>query len=178
MAIFRSFGLPHLANTLAQDGVHDPSNILSLELNCYMFFDSSLLWLESTEQVNPLSMIGFLGALTQLNSAQENRYRICVARQSTELLLDILDLYRRETDAFGRRYVTFHNHHPPTPLPSPELLALHAVCARVAHMSGAVEAFREFDDDVEETSVLAFDGSSAPLLSSLLAPFAAIHAVA
>ncbi|KAJ7649727.1 hypothetical protein FB45DRAFT_997026 [Roridomyces roridus] len=56
------------------------------------------------------------------------------------------------------------------PLPEPRLLALHAVCVRVAHMSGAAEALDKFDRDVEETSVLAEDGSSAHLLNMILSP--------
>ena len=60
------------------------------------------------------------------------------------------------------------------PPPDPKLLALHAVCARVAHMSGAAEAFDEFDRDLEDTIVLAEDGSSARLLDHVLTPFAVI----
>ena len=58
------------------------------------------------------------------------------------------------------------------PPPSPQLLALHAVCARVAHMSGAAEFLDRLELDAEETSVLAFDGSSAHLLSNLISPYA------
>jgi hypothetical protein len=35
------------------------------------------------------------------------------------------------------------------PMPSSELLALHAVCAKVAHLSGAREQIDEFDCDLE-----------------------------
>jgi len=61
------------------------------------------------------------------------------------------------------------------PPSDPQLLALHATCARVAHMSGAAEFFDQLQRDVEETNVLAFDGSSAGLLSNLISPFAVIH---
>ena len=37
-------------------------------------------------------------------------------------------------------------------------------------MSGAAEAFDELERDVEETRVLAFDGSSARLLDHLTPP--------
>lgn len=56
------------------------------------------------------------------------------------------------------------------PLPEPRLLALHAVCVRVAHMSGAAEALDELDRDVEATRVLARDGASANLLYMKLSP--------
>ena len=45
-------------------------------------------------------------------------------------------------------------------------------------MSGAAEAFDEVERDVEDTRVLAFNGSSAYLLDHLLTPFAAIPEVA
>lgn len=56
--------------------------------------------------------------------------------------------------------------------PDPRLLALHAACARVAHMSGATGFIDQVEQDMEETKVLAYDGSFAPLLSHLLSPFA------
>jgi hypothetical protein len=62
-----------------------------------------------------------------------------------------------------------HNAEKPRPaLPSQDLIALHAACARVAHMSGAAEYLDRFERDVEETTVLASDGSSAHLLHGLL----------
>ena len=56
------------------------------------------------------------------------------------------------------------------PLPDPRLLALHAVCVRVAHMSGAAEALDELDRDIEDALVLAEDGASANLLYMRLSP--------
>ena len=56
-------------------------------------------------------------------------------------------------------------------LPDPRLLALHAVCARVAHISGAAEYFDDMTWDAEETQILANDGSTALLLADLLAPY-------
>jgi hypothetical protein len=53
-------------------------------------------------------------------------------------------------------------------LPDPNLIALHAACARVAHMSGTAEYFDKLEQDVEEMTVLASDGSSAYLLHGLL----------
>ena len=53
---------------------------------------------------------------------------------------------------------------------------LHAACARVAHMSGAAEAFDKVERDLEDTLVLAVDGSSAHLLDHLLTPLGAIPA--
>ncbi|KAJ7867771.1 hypothetical protein B0H14DRAFT_333427 [Mycena olivaceomarginata] len=57
------------------------------------------------------------------------------------------------------------------PLPDPRLLALHAVCARVAHLSGAAEVLDKFDRDVEDVQVLAEDGSMAMFLDLVLGPY-------
>lgn len=57
------------------------------------------------------------------------------------------------------------------PLPDPRLLALHAACVRVAHMSGAAQTLDELDRDFESTSVLAPDGASAHLLYMKLSPY-------
>jgi len=58
--------------------------------------------------------------------------------------------------------------------PDSQLLALHAVYARVAHMSGAAKAFDELEDDVEGTRVLDSDGSSVHLLDYLLKPVVSV----
>ncbi len=50
------------------------------------------------------------------------------------------------------------------PVPSPELLELHAVCSKVAHMSGATDYLDEFDRDMDGLDVLAFDGTSSAVL--------------
>ncbi len=50
------------------------------------------------------------------------------------------------------------------PLPSPELLALHAACAKVANLSGAAEYLDRVDRDIEENGVLKENGDSPELL--------------
>ncbi|KAF8347441.1 hypothetical protein F5887DRAFT_31694 [Amanita rubescens] len=54
------------------------------------------------------------------------------------------------------------------PYPSPQLLALHAACAKVAHLSGAGECIDEFDRDTDDLDVLATDGSSFDILTHAL----------
>jgi hypothetical protein len=44
-----------------------------------------------------------------------------------------------------RLSVTFSQCHKDLQLPDPRLLTLHAACARVAHMSGAAEAFNKLN---------------------------------
>lgn len=53
-------------------------------------------------------------------------------------------------------------------LPSRVLIAIRAVCARVAQKSGAAEQNDEIRWDAEESTVLAHDGSAGDLLTSLL----------
>ena len=53
-------------------------------------------------------------------------------------------------------------------LPSRDLIGLRAACARVAHMSGAAEQIDQSYRDEEDTTVMANDGSTGDLLSSLL----------
>ena len=51
------------------------------------------------------------------------------------------------------------------PLPSSHYLALHAACAKVAHLSGAGDTV---DRDIDTTRVLARDGSSARVLAGAM----------
>jgi len=50
------------------------------------------------------------------------------------------------------------------PVPSPKLLALHAACCKVAHMSGAAEYLDKYDRDLDDLHVLASDGTSFAVL--------------
>ena len=66
--------------------------------------------------------------------------------------------------------VDFTSEFQEAPPPDPRLLALHAICARVAHVSGAAEFFDQLQWNADEMEVLTSDGSSASLLDSLLSP--------
>ncbi|KIJ55227.1 hypothetical protein M422DRAFT_23837 [Sphaerobolus stellatus SS14] len=50
------------------------------------------------------------------------------------------------------------------PVPNPAYLALHASCAKVAHLSGAAEYIDQVLSDMEEAGVLSADGASADVL--------------
>jgi len=69
---------------------------------------------------------------------------------------DFIDLEHPLTGS-DRPSVTFSSNHENARVPNPRLLALHAGCARVVHMSGDTEDFDELERNVEETRVLAFD---------------------
>lgn len=155
LSILKVFGLEHLVNRLLpRDGVHDIRNLLSLEPNCHGYFDNLNMWFEHSEQM-------------------PGRYYVRVAREDVE---DSIRWHSfLSTDDRGHPYTTFSQ----TSMdPDPELLDLHAVCARVAHMSGAAEVFDKLERDVDFTYVLASDGSSARLLDHLLTPLSAVRGVA
>lgn len=72
--------------------------------------------------------------------------------------------------------VTLVSHEPRFPLPDPSYLRLHAACAQVAHLSGAGECIDQVLRDLEDTKVLARDGTSAEVLSvALSAVRVAVH---
>ncbi|KAF8875988.1 hypothetical protein BD779DRAFT_1449710, partial [Infundibulicybe gibba] len=50
------------------------------------------------------------------------------------------------------------------PIPSPDYIALHAACAKVANLSGAGEYVESMWDNIEDARVLSTDGSSSMLL--------------
>jgi len=103
---------------------------------------------------------------------QRHRYKVRVSYGGIEGFIRRISI--RSGDPL---VVEFRSDLKNAPPPDPQLLALHAACARVAHMSGAAEFFDELERDVEETEVLAFDGSSARLLSNLMSPHALIPGV-
>ncbi|KAJ2922052.1 hypothetical protein H1R20_g15045, partial [Candolleomyces eurysporus] len=85
------------------------------------------------------------------------------------------DTYKVETSnqvvnqSHGGREVKFTMENPEElPVPSPQYLALHAACAKVAHLSGAAEYIETILRDAEEIPVLAADGSSGEVLAHLL----------
>jgi hypothetical protein len=65
-------------------------------------------------------------------------------------------------------FITFTTDEKDLPLPDRRYLALHAACAKVAHLSGAGECIDMVYRDVDTTLVLAKDGSSASLLEAAL----------
>ena len=110
-----------------------------------------------------------------LTHAQPDCYEVCAYFEGVKRDLTLFKYLHRDGD---RLFVTFSSHDTDARLPDCNLLTLHAVCARVAHLSGAAQAIDELDQDVEELRVLAFDGSSARLLDHLMVPFAAVSGVA
>ena len=112
---------------------------------------------------------------TNLTHEQPNRYQVCVLLEAQKRMLRSAGYLHEDGD---RLSVTFSSNHENARLPDPRLLALHAGCARVAHMTGAARAIAELERNAEEARVLAADGSSARLLDHLMTPFAVIPGAA
>ena len=99
---------------------------------------------------------------------QPTRYKVCVFYESDERYIH-RDFVGPEDHVDGAPMVVeFASEYQEAPPPDPQLLALHAECTRVAHMSDAAKFLDQLQWDGEETNVLAFDGSSAGLLSNLI----------
>ncbi|KAI6156292.1 hypothetical protein EDD17DRAFT_1704602 [Pisolithus thermaeus] len=74
------------------------------------------------------------------------------------------------------RYVTFSTPDAEKyPLPNPTYLAIHATCAKVAHLPGAAEHIEEVLERMEDTRVLAEDGGSSEVLYTAI--LSSMHAV-
>jgi len=62
-------------------------------------------------------------------------------------------------------YVTFTTPDPiRLPVPSPVYLAIHAACAKVAHLSGAAACIDKFYRDMDDSTTLDLNGASADIL--------------
>ncbi|EKM54945.1 uncharacterized protein PHACADRAFT_94763 [Phanerochaete carnosa HHB-10118-sp] len=137
LAVLQSFGLESLVNEVVKKGcVYHLTNILTMTSYLHALFDNLHLWLEATNT--------------------SNEYKICLSRRGLVMPSEL----KGQT-------VRFEAHVPDRddlPLPDPRLLAIHAACARVNHMSGVAEYADKSDRDAEDMRVLAEDGSSSAVL--------------
>ena len=63
-------------------------------------------------------------------------------------------------------YVTFTTPDPIRfPVPSPVYFAIHAACAKVAHLSGAAACIDQFYRDMDDSTTLDPNGASANILA-------------
>ena len=104
---------------------------------------------------------------------QQGRYKFCVLDKYFEGYIRLFGGPKPHVE--GAPVVVEFTSQFEKPPPDPLLLALHATCARVAHMSGAAEFLDRLERDTEEIKVLTFDGSSAPLLGNLMSPFTVLE---
>ncbi|EJD33068.1 hypothetical protein AURDEDRAFT_117942 [Auricularia subglabra TFB-10046 SS5] len=135
LAVMKSFGLDGLARDIASpNGVHDLSNIMIMSTGLHTAFDLLHFWLEPARTANEYIISGPASALLSHGLQPGTTVRF--------------------QDHSDRGLA----------LPDRRLLALHAACARVVHMSGAAEYFERWEDDDDQPPFLLPDGSSADRL--------------
>ncbi|KAF8120382.1 hypothetical protein EV363DRAFT_1190685, partial [Boletus edulis] len=127
LAILESFGFSEFSDKFNKsEGIHEVWNLLSLEHNVHQRFDNFELWFEATEELHCYKVC-----------FSDEQDRVSFTSKSSRLCIDSF-------------VVDFSSKDEQLPPPHPLLLALHATCARVAHMSGATEFFDQIEWDAEE----------------------------
>ncbi|KAF9479922.1 hypothetical protein BDN70DRAFT_993093 [Pholiota conissans] len=139
--------------------VNDLSHVLTISVHLRQLFDNFTFWLESIPQ-------------------QPNVYSACFKDIDVYNSMGVLRPPKTVKFKIDPALVAEWNTNPPKdeqgtiiPLPSlpdPNLIAIRAACARVAHLSGAAEQAEQILEDLEDTHVMAADGTTASLLDSLL----------
>ncbi|KAH0833819.1 hypothetical protein J3R83DRAFT_10982 [Lanmaoa asiatica] len=138
-SILSMFSRDNITDDLAGNRIHRLENIISMNSVSHQLFDELHLWLKPVE-----------GAL--------HTYRVCTSTDSLRYHTPLPVL---------PEYVTLSTT-TELPLPNPEYLALHALCCEVAWMSGAAEYIMSIERRMDDTTVLANDGSTAELLITAL----------
>ncbi len=154
-AILKCFGYGDLPEKLKGSGIHGLYNVVTLDLSCYAWFHMLELWFEAV-----VGVFFFLDNVIQTEGPQKgspNTYMIKATSRTHLTSCKAED---------GK--ITLTSASPGLPLPNPVYLEIHAACCRVAHLSGAGEYMDKLLEDLEGTSVLSEDGSSAHVLSFVL----------
>jgi len=150
--MLKMFGLEHEVEKLLGGRVNTLSNVLTLSHDMHEAFDRFAIWLEEVP-------------------GQENNYIVEMAENEREALLTSIPrpathvTFKVDPDCVA--FCKEDGMALPE-LPSRDLIGLRAACARVANMSGAAEQIDQIYRDEEDTTVMAYDGSTGDLLSSLL----------
>ena len=146
------FGHENIIEDLAGDRINRLENIVSMNASSHLLFDDLRLWLKPVEvRLSSLS-------LSWLHIGQQDAphtYRVCTAKDS---LRNVPPLPEQVT------FATVTD----LPLSHCGYLALHALCCEVAWMSGATEHIMDIERRMDNTKVLANDGSIVDLLMSAL----------
>jgi len=146
-------GIP--SEDLNGESINRLENVMTLSVDVQKSFGDMDIWLEPIDaSLFPLSRL--TQEVTKSNTqGYLNSYRF---RKSYPLAENISD----------GSVITFTSANPDLPLPDRRYLGLHAACAKIAHASGAAEAINWYMRDLENTNVLAEDGSSTKTLEHAL----------
>lgn len=99
-----------------------------------------------------------------------NTYEIHHAPDTNIALINPSATFQDVTTTYEGRVVTI-------PAPDPRLLALHAACAQIAHMSGAAEHLEEFYRDTDPIAVMT-EPNAAQELTRVLTSLQVVSATA
>ncbi|KAF5359881.1 hypothetical protein D9756_003613 [Leucocoprinus leucothites] len=146
LAMLEMFGLKEKAKSLYGDQVNSLHNVITMAHDLHATFDTFDLWLEPV-------------------AGQENTYDVC-GKLLHWLSIPIPSRITFSVDPEAAAAAEAVNKE--LMLPDRSLIAIRAACARVANLSGAAEQADRILRDLEDTTVLADDGSLAELLSSRL----------
>ncbi|KAF8199018.1 hypothetical protein BJ912DRAFT_845340 [Pholiota molesta] len=139
-AVLCRFGQLGSIEELHGAGGHRLQNVLTLSSDIHGFFDRLDIWLEKTDA-----------------DPNHHRYKLAATRPSVP------------PSALHGHHIQWTTPDPAAyPLPDPRYLALHAACARVAHLSGAGGYMERVLREIEEMGVLASDGGSDALYHALV----------
>lgn len=145
-------------------GIHRLENVMTMGGDLHTLFDRMDIWLEHEVRCRSIrAACVYTDAFLRQGGENSNTYRVCYPD----------GMMKSDLGRYGiPDTITFSTPDADTlPVPAPRYLQLHAVCARVAHLSGAAEYVLDVLDRVEsgDTVVLAEDGSDAHVLDTLLA---------
>lgn len=166
------FGLAHKANSLYSGAVNSLDNVITLEATMHQLFDTFDLWLEPVEgQVRPVKVL-ILSSQKLIGCLQEHTYDVCGPAAHPQCNFGGGPLPSRivfKVDPSAEAKAAEHN--VTLNLPDPHLIAIRAICARVANMSGAIEQLRQILsslEDLVEGTDFADNGCMAALLAMCL----------
>jgi hypothetical protein len=169
--MLKMFGLEHEVEKLLGGRVNTLSNVLTLSHDMHEAFDRFAIWLEEVPGQVCHCAPKISSSIDNANQSQENNYIVKMAENEREALLMTTPcpaaLVNFKVDPDCVAFCKENGMELPE-LPSQDLIALRAACARVANMSGAAEQIDQIYRDEEDTTVMACDGSMGELLSSLL----------
>ncbi|KAI0658263.1 hypothetical protein C8Q70DRAFT_184922 [Cubamyces menziesii] len=145
-AMLEHFGGFNARNVLNQDNIHSPKNAFTASIDPHEMFDQLDIWLTP--------------AMDGQGQAVPDTYDVAHAA-GLGAILDATKIKRQVV------FRTLSVDGKPIPAPDPRIIELHAACARIAHMSGAVELLRELYGEPDSIVVMTQPNAAYELTRAL-----------
>jgi hypothetical protein len=133
------FGFEDLHERLVGNGIHKLENVITLDSNFAIFFETLKVWFEA--------IVSGLGIFTPraecLQDDQDNTYAI-------QAMIELMLRSCRENP------ITLTSQHSDLPLPDRTFLTIHAACCRIADLSGARKYIEKTLRDMGDIGELIF----------------------